>query len=44
VAEAAVERLDDEDSAMVVRILVDDLGDLKIEFASCQRNPFPYFE
>jgi hypothetical protein len=29
---------------MVVGVLVDDLGDLKIEFASCQRNPFPYFE
>src|SRR5665647_2028660 len=44
VSEAAVERLDDEDSAVVVRILVDDLGDLKVDCASCQRNPFPYFE
>jgi hypothetical protein len=42
--EAAVERLDDEDAAMVVGVLVDDLGSLKIECASCQRNPFPYFE
>jgi hypothetical protein len=46
VAEAAVQRFDGEDSAMVVHFLVDDLRNLKVSCASRQRNPFPftYFE
>ena len=47
VTEAAVERLDDEDPAMLVHFLVDDLRDLKVHNACRQRNPFlfsTYFE
>src|SRR5438067_1715794 len=39
VTEAAVERLDDEDPPVLVHLLVDDLGDLKIDNACRQRNP-----
>ena len=38
VTEAAVERLDDEDPAMVVHFLVDDLRDLEVHFTCRQRN------
>src|SRR5260221_1692883 len=40
VTKAAVERLDDEDSAVVVRVLMDDLRRLKVDCASCQLDPF----
>ena len=38
VTKAAVERLDCKDPAMVVRVLVDDLGDLEVHFSSRQRS------
>ena len=42
VAEAAVERLDREDAAMLVGVLVDDLRDLEVHQAgsNCQVSPF----
>ena len=43
VAEAAIERLDDEDPAMLVHFLVHDLRDLKVHNACRQRNPFLFF-
>jgi len=45
VAEAAVERLDLEDPALLVQLFVDDLRDLKFHqaCACCQSVPF-YFE
>ena len=43
--EAAVERLDHEDAAMVVDFLVDDLRDLKIELHELPKKSLPsYFE
>jgi hypothetical protein len=41
--EAAVERLDDEDTAMLVHFLVDDLRHLEVHNACGQRNPFLFF-
>jgi len=38
VTETAVERLDPEDPAMVVHVLVDDLRDLKVHFSSSQED------
>jgi hypothetical protein len=42
VTEAAVERLDGEDAAMVVGVLVDDLRDLEVHQAGsyCHVSPF----
>jgi hypothetical protein len=40
VTEAAVERLDLEDAAVLVHLLVDDARNLEVHSACSQRNPF----
>jgi hypothetical protein len=44
VAEAAIERLDDEDAAVLVDLLVGDLRHLKVHERSSCSHAFLYFE